>query len=97
MTISILLRPEEELELHERARQSGKEVEEYVQELIRQDLTGAVARETPRNSSPTFDEVFAPIREGFAQSGMSEKEIMTLFEEARQEVRQERRARRGAS
>jgi len=97
MTISILLRPEEELELQERARQSGKDVEEYVQELIRQDLIGAVAREMPRNSPPTFDEVFAPIREGFAQSGMSEKEIMMLFEEERQEVRRERRARRGAS
>ena len=95
MTISILLRPEEERELLERARQSGQEVEAYVQGLIRRDLTGTVARGTPEKSSQTFDEILAPIREGFAQSGMTEEEIMSLFEETRQEVRQERRVLRG--
>jgi hypothetical protein len=97
MTISILLEPEEEQGLRERARRSGRGVEEYVQELIRMDLTGALVRETSVKGSQTFDEILAPIREGFAQSGLAEDKIMSDFQEARQEVRQERRARRGTS
>jgi hypothetical protein len=44
--------------------------------------------------SKTFDEILAPIREGWRQSGMAEDEITALFEETRDEVRKERRARK---
>jgi hypothetical protein len=97
MTIRILLEPEEEQGLRERARQSGRGVEEYLHELSRMDLSGVQAGETSVKRSQTFDQILAPIREGFARSGMTEDEIMSDFEEARQEVHQERRARRGTS
>lgn len=96
MTISISLRPEEELELFKRARQSGRDVEEFVHDLIRKELTGTPAREPVAESSQTFDQILAPIREGFAQSGFTDEEIMGDFREARDEVRKERRARKGA-
>ena len=38
----------------------------------------------------SFDEILAPIRKGFQESGMSEDEIMEMFEEAREEVYQEK-------
>jgi hypothetical protein len=94
MTISIFLEPEEEQGLLERARLSGAGVEEYVQRLIRKDLSSAATPDTPGGSSLTFDQILAPMREGFARSGLTEDEIMRDFEEARQGVRQERRARR---
>jgi len=95
MTISISLRPDEELELSERARQSGREVEEYIHDLIRKDLTGTGARETTGESSQSIDQILAPIREGFAQSGMTEEEVMAHFHEVREEVRRERPTRKG--
>jgi hypothetical protein len=45
-------------------------------------------------ASRTFDEILAPIREGWQQSGMTEDEITALFQETRDEVRQERRAQK---
>jgi len=47
--------------------------------------------------SNTFDQILAPVREGWQQSGMNEEEITALFEETRDEVRKERRARKGTS
>jgi hypothetical protein len=37
----------------------------------------------------TFDESLAPVRAGFAQSGVSEEELASLLEEAREEAWQE--------
>ena len=51
-------------------------------------------RPEPGPASKTFDEILAPIREGWQQSGMNEEEITALFEETRDEVRKERRARK---
>jgi hypothetical protein len=42
---------------------------------------------------PTIDEILAPIRQGFAESGMTEEELDHFFTEAREEAWQERRAR----
>jgi hypothetical protein len=43
----------------------------------------------------TFDEILAPIREGWGQSGMTEDEIDDLFRQELQEVRRERRQQKG--
>ena len=51
---------------------------------------------TEQAKSTTFDEILAPIREGWEQSGMPEDEIMALFEETRAEVRREWRERKEA-
>lgn len=57
----------------EKARSLGKTPEQYVQELI--DADGR-----------TFDDILAPVREGFAS--MSDDELDDLFERARQATRE---------
>jgi hypothetical protein len=58
-------------------------VNKYVERLIATDLLAA----------KSFDEILAPIRRTFQESGMSEDDLDALFEEAREEVYQERKAR----
>jgi hypothetical protein len=45
----------------------------------------------------TFEEILRPIWEGWRRSGMTEAEVDALFAEELQEVRTERRQRRGTS
>jgi hypothetical protein len=92
MTISVELAPDEERKLEEAARARGQVVSDFVRELIRNELSG---EQRPKKAvGGTFDEVLAPMREGWEQSGMTQDEIMALFEETRNEVRRERRARK---
>ena len=91
MTIKIELRPDEERELRELARASGRDLSEYVHQVLTEHLRSG---QSPEAASKTFDEILAPIREGWQQSGMTEDEITALFGETRDEVRQERRARK---
>jgi len=91
MTIKIELRPDEERELRELAQASGRDVSEYVHHVLTEHLRSG---RSPEVTSKTFDQILAPIRKGWQQSGMTEHEITALFEETRDEVRQERRARK---
>lgn len=93
MTITIELRPDEEQALRERARDSGRELPEYVHQVLDEHIR-SIAR--PEAAPKTFDQILAPIREGWQQSGMTEEEITALFKETRDEVRNERRARKKA-
>ena len=90
MTITIELRPDEEQVLRERARTSGRELPDYVHQVL-EDHIRSVPR--PEAAPTTFDQILAPIRDGWLQSGMTEEEITALFEETRDKVRKERRAR----
>jgi len=94
MTITISLPPETEEKLRQAAAQSGVAPDAYAQKLIETVLGGGVSAD--RHSRPeTFDEILAPVRKGFDESGMSEDELTALFEEAREEVWQERQAKKG--
>jgi hypothetical protein len=94
MTITISLTPETEKKLLEAAAQSGVAPDAYARKLIETGLNGGSSLD--QQSRPeTFDEILAPVREGFEQSGMSEDEILALFEEARDEAWKERRRRKG--
>ena len=71
--------------LEQRARERGcSDVNKYVERLIAADLLAA----------RSFDEILAPIRRTFQESGLSEDDLDPLFEEARDEVYQERKARK---
>jgi len=61
------------------SRSKGKSTEEYLRTLIEAEIL----------SEQTFAEILAPIREGFRESGMTEEQLDTLFEEARRKVHQE--------
>jgi hypothetical protein len=82
MELIITVPDEAKVALEQRARERGcSDVTTYVERLITTDLLAA----------RSFDEILAPIRETFQASGMSEDEVEALFEEAREEVYQERK------
>ncbi|HSK70131.1 MAG TPA: hypothetical protein VK892_00440 [Pyrinomonadaceae bacterium] len=88
MTITIDLPSEVEAKIKTQASHDGVEVEDYVKTLIEE---AAKRRERiEKLAEKSFDEILAPIRRGFQESGMSEDEIMEMFEEAREEVWQEK-------
>lgn len=62
-----------------KAREIGKSVEEYLRNLIEADIL----------ADRPFSEILEPIRQSFDQSGMSEEDLDTLFENAREAVYQE--------
>jgi hypothetical protein len=68
--------------LEQIGRDKRKGSEELVREMIEAEILAA----------SSFDEILAPIRQGFKESGLSEEELDTLFEEAREEVYQDRLA-----
>jgi hypothetical protein len=83
MELIITVPDEAKVALEQRARERGcSDVTTYVERLITTDLLAA----------KSFDEILAPIRKAFQASGMSEDEGDVLFEEAREEVEQERKA-----
>jgi hypothetical protein len=83
MELTITVSDDAKLALEQRARERGyTDAKQYVEQLIHTDLLAA----------KSFDEILAPIRKTFQESGMSEDELETLFEEAREEVYQERKA-----
>lgn len=57
--------------LRERAASAGKAPETYAAEVLARDVT-----------RPSLDEILAPIREDFAQTGMSEDELLNLSQRA---------------
>lgn len=66
--------------LEEIGRSKGQTGEEFARTLIEAELL----------SLKTFDEILAPVRQSFRESGMTEDELDALVEEAREKVRQER-------
>jgi hypothetical protein len=88
MTITIDLPEEVEEKIKTQASDDGLQVEDYLRSLIR-DATERRER-IKRNSEKSFAEILAPIHKGFEESGMSEDEIIEMFEQAREEVWQEK-------
>jgi hypothetical protein len=97
MTFSITLAPETEQKLRERAAQAGQTVEGFIRQLVEREVLGPNDSEAPQpNAAPagkTFDEVFAPLRKEVEESGITDEELDSLLEQAREEVWQERKAR----
>ena len=74
--------PEELLPLiDERARAQGSDRNRVIQEIVDREF---------RIQRKTFDEILSPIRQGFAESRMSEEEVKKLLESELEAVRAER-------
>ena len=83
MELVITLPEEVQVALEQRAHKRGyNDVKRYVERLITADLLAA----------KSFDEILAPIRQTFQAGKQSEAEWDALFEEAREEVYQERKS-----
>jgi hypothetical protein len=81
--MSILLKPETETLLINRAAAKGYNIDDYVKKLVEEDS----------NKMRTLDEIFAPVRKEFNESGMTEDEFDDLIYQARREVYAEKKAR----
>lgn len=83
MTINIELRPDEERVLRERARQSGRDVSEYVYHVLKSHIEG----------SRPFAETLTPVWEGFREGGMSEEQASEFLQDELEAARRERKRR----
>jgi hypothetical protein len=84
MDITITIPPEMQDKLQQRAKDTGRDVAEYVEKLIEKDLS----------ARPSIEEILAPVRKQFEDSGMTEAELDALVEEVRDEIWQEKQAHR---
>lgn len=91
--VTLVLPWEAEQRLREKAGKHGLTLEAYLQRLAEQDAFEDGKQPTADSTTPshTFDEILAPIRRGFEESGLTEEEINALLSEAREEVWRERR------
>lgn len=92
--VTLVLPSEAEQRLREKADKHGLTLEAYLQRLAERDAFGdrkEPAGGNPAPLLPTFDEILAPIRRGFVESGLTEEEIESMLSEAREEVWRERR------
>lgn len=80
MSITIDLQPDLETQLRKRALETGCDVENYVKSVIERELTGPLR----------LRDLYAPVRKQINKSGISEDELDTLLEEAREEAFHER-------
>lgn len=81
-TLTIHLPKDVSLALEDKAKISGKGVAAYVEDLLE--------RQARRQS---LDDILAPIRNGFEESGMSESDLEKLIDDEVKAVRAERRKR----
>lgn len=77
MRLDLDLDPASEAKLRERAAEAGKDPEAYARDAVLEKLEG------PR----TLADILAPVHQEFRRSGMSEKELEALCEQALAESR----------
>jgi len=78
MVLSIDITSQAEARLRKQAQAAGKDVKTYVSDLVEQ----AAAR-------PSLDEVLAPLRNEFEDSGISDQELIEDITEAQAQYRAE--------
>jgi len=84
MTITIDLPSEVEAALQKKAAADGKNIQTYIFETLKNQAL-----------KPSLDEILAPIRKNFADSGMTEEELDELIESEREAMWQEKTGKRG--
>lgn len=80
MVIQIPLSPETEAKLRVQAKAAGQEINAYAAALLERAA-----------KQPPLEEILAPIRAEFAASGMTDDQLGEYLEEAKHEMRRDRR------
>ena len=78
--LTIDLTPDVKTALEQKAK--GQDIKLYVQKLIQKQAL-----------RPTLDEALAPVRQEFAESGMSEDELDEFMNSVREKVHQDRKGK----
>ena len=84
MTITIDLPPDVEASIKTQAAKDGLPLEDYVTSLVQEGTQRRNRIDLLAEKS--FDEILAPVRRNFEDSGMSDKELDDLFTDARGEA-----------
>ena len=84
MTVTLNLPPDLEKTVRQQAAKNGQDIDAFVLQAVNEKL--AKAR--------TFDEICAPFAQAVAASGISDDEFDRFFEEAREEVWQEKQGKK---
>lgn len=82
MEITISVPPKIEGILAQKAADKGQDIKEFIESLVENQI-----------SKPSLDEILAPMREDFANSGMTEDDLDELIKTERRAMREERRAK----
>jgi metal-responsive CopG/Arc/MetJ family transcriptional regulator len=83
--------------LDERVRQKGGDRSSLIRELIQKELQGTPRsrRKTNRpHAEMSFEEILRPVHRQVEESGITDEELDRMFEEARAQVRSERKQSR---
>ena len=84
MTVTIELPPDLENSVRQQAARNGQDVSSFVVQAVNEKLA----------KLRSFDEVCAPIAQAIAATGISDDELDRFFEEAREEVWQEKQGKK---
>ena len=82
MTLEIIISPDAEAKLREKAAAVGEDISSYA--------AGVLERSAKRPLS--LEEISGPIAQEFRKSGMTEDELTELLESAKHEMRREKRS-----
>jgi hypothetical protein len=96
-TIEVAGIPDELMRLLEaRVRETGGDRDAFIREVLVKELQDR--QEPDRSAKPhadlTFQEILRPVHRQVAESGTTDEELDEIFEEALEQVRNERRAAR---
>lgn len=80
-----------ERKLREKASTEGLSLERYLERRLDELAGNGLATAPDAAPSRTFDDILAPVRQGFAESGMTEDELAELLRESREEVWREKK------
>ena len=83
VTLTINLPKDVGKALENKAKLSRRDPVEFVEDLVTKEV-----------NRPSFDEILAPIREGFSKSGMTESELETLIDGEIKAMRAEKRQKK---
>lgn len=84
-SVTIAMLPDTERKLRQKAVPVGLTLESYLGQLAENEASNGI----PERKA-TFDEIVAPVRNAFQESGMTDNDITDLIQEAREEVWQEK-------
>lgn len=85
MTLQISLTPEAETRLRERAAEAGVQPDELASRIVERQI-----------HRPTLEEISGPIHKRFLASGTTEDELIEELEQAKHEMRADRRTRQAS-
>ena len=82
-TLTINVSPDVSARLAEKAKSKGQDIVEYVEVLVAEQVR-----------RPTLEEILAPVRQEFAESGMTEDELDEFMYSVRRKMKEEKAAQK---